>query len=67
MPPHVITRYTVYDNLTDFPVIVCGTAEECACVMETTTNVFYQLLLKQRRHIAENPRWYIVTERGCDW
>lgn len=57
-------RYTVYDNNTDFPIIVCGTPEECARVMGVDLNVFYVLL--HRFNSGEACRWYFVTE-VCEW
>ena len=61
------TRYTVYDNETDFPIIVCGTSAECAARIGCTRNAFNQLVKAQRDGRYENPRYYIVIERGCDW
>lgn len=52
-------RYTVYDNHTDFPVIVCGTAEECAKAMGVTLNTFHQNLLARGGH---GNRWFIIKE-----
>lgn len=65
--PVTRTRYTVYDNTTDFPVIVCGTSRECCHVMGISISMFYNLLWKQRNNIHQSPRWHIVVETGCDW
>lgn len=59
------TRYTVYDNETDFPIIVCGTAQECAARMGVSDSTFYVFMHKQRA--GEQCRYHIVTEKGCDW
>ena len=58
---HRRVRYTVYDNKTDFPVIVCGTAEECARVMGVDMNTFYVNISSRKG------RWTILTERGVDF
>lgn len=58
------TRYTVYDNGTDFPVIVCGTPAECARAMGVTTSCFYVLL--HRFKSGEAGRWHFVQE-VCEW
>lgn len=36
--------YTVYNNRTDFPVIVDGTAQECANAMGVLVATFYSLI-----------------------
>ena len=46
--------YTVYDNKTDFPVIVDGTARECAEVMGLTLAGFYNALTRAGK---KNNRW----------
>lgn len=51
-------RYTVYNNKTDMPVLIDGTAPECAKAMGVTLNSFYIYV-----HLASKgtPRkmWYI--------
>ena len=49
--------YTVYDNKTDFPVIVDGTSEECARAMGITLNTFYKLISYKK-----TDKWYIIFE-----
>lgn len=53
-----LARYTVYDNNTDFPVIVCGTAKECAKIMEIKLNSFHHLLASN----DHGNRWLIIKE-----
>lgn len=50
--------YTVYDNRTDMPVIVDGSADECAKAMKITKNSFHCLLVRQRKGISG--RWTII-------
>lgn len=50
-------KYTVYDNKTDFPVIVDGTGEECAKIMGIKYKSF--LCAKTPSH-SERKRWTIL-------
>lgn len=50
-------RYTVYDNRTDFPVIVSGTARECAKAMDISISTFWNLLSTKR-----GAKWVIMKE-----
>ncbi|MBR1810776.1 MAG: hypothetical protein IJ766_03875 [Clostridia bacterium] len=50
--------YTVYDNKTDLPVIVDGTASEAANVMGITVNGLYTAVCRQNNH--ELRRWTIL-------
>ena len=52
--------YTVYDNRTDFPIIVGGTAKECAEAMHRTVGSFYSTVTKART--GQNKRWTILKE-----
>lgn len=56
-------KYTVYDNHTDLPIIVGGTADECAKVMGITRESFYSTrsrCVKPRKQKDE--RWTILKE-----
>ena len=59
------TRFTVYDNKTDMPIIVCGTALQCANVMGIAVNTFYNFAtdndsdLKKKRY---GNRWTVIRE-----
>lgn len=54
-------RYTVYDNKTDFPVIVSGTSRECAKAMGIGMSRFWGILSGQT-----NKRWFIIREKEDD-
>lgn len=49
--------YTVYDNRTDFPVIVDGEARECARVMGITLASFYSAVVRAKSGAVK--RWNI--------
>ena len=51
------TLYIVYDNKTDLPIIVDGTAEQCARVMGIKVQSFYYALMRCER--KECKRWSI--------
>lgn len=53
-------NYTVYDNKTDFPIIVGGTARECAKAMGITLESFYCAVDRCRK--GKNRRWTILSE-----
>ena len=57
-------RYTVYDNRTDLPVIVCGLAEECADAMGVVVSTFYSYLSPSRKWRGE--RWTVIKEEKCE-
>jgi hypothetical protein len=52
-------KYTVYDNRTDFPVIVDGNARECAEAMRLTLNSFYCAVNRARSGVIK--RWTITS------
>lgn len=54
-------RFTVYDNSTDFPVIVCGTSRECAKAMGVALPTFYSVLSIGEKKGHGN-RWTILRE-----
>lgn len=49
--------YTVYDNRTDLPIIIDGTARECAEAMHIDLQSFYACISRIRRGLIK--RWYI--------
>jgi hypothetical protein len=58
-------RYTIYDNKTDFPIIVEGTSRECTKVMGlSSVNLFYQTVAKCRKGV--NNRWTVLTHKLHD-
>ena len=52
-------RYTVYDNRTDFPIVVDGTADECARALNRSKGSFYCLV--SRVHKGMNKRYAILS------
>ena len=56
-------RYTVYDNRTGLPVIVCATAEECAKAMDITLATFHVYLTPSGK--VRERRWTIDTDGLC--
>lgn len=53
-------NYTVYDNKTDFPIIVGGSAQECAKAMGITLQSFFNAVDRSRKGL--NKRWTILSE-----
>ena len=49
--------YTIYNNKTDMPVIIDGTAEECAKSMKITLASFYSAVTHART--GKIKKWYI--------
>lgn len=56
-------RYTVYDNRTDFPIIVDGTAVECASALGRSRDSFYCLVTRVQQ--GKNKR-YTILRRMMD-
>lgn len=59
----IFCRYTVYDNKTDFPILVDCTAEECARVLKRSRNSFFCLVNRVRK--GKNKR-YTILRRMVD-
>ena len=53
-------NYTVYDNKTDLPVIVAGTARECARAMGIQLHSFYAAVVNARKGTVK--KWTIYRE-----
>jgi hypothetical protein len=51
--------YTVYNNKTDMPVVIDGTAEECAKAMKMTPESFYSAVTHART--GKIKKWYIES------
>lgn len=49
--------YTVYNNKTDMPVIIDGTAEECAKAMGIKVSSFYPAVTRTKK--GQQKKWYI--------
>lgn len=56
-------RYTIYDNRTDFPIMVDGTADECARALNRSRNSFYCLVSRVQK--GRNKR-YTILRRMVD-
>lgn len=41
--------YSVYDRRTEMPIVIYGTAEECAKAMKIEKKSFYSYILRSRR------------------
>lgn len=57
-------RYTVYNNYTDYPVVVFGTVKECAEAMGITPKSFYAIRSKSNRGIDK--KWTVIDEKEDD-
>jgi len=55
--------YSVYDNKTDFPIVIDATAEECAKVLNRTVASFYCLV---SRVLKGEIKRYTVLRRFAD-
>lgn len=55
--------YSVYDNKTDFPIVIDGTAEDCAAALKRSLNSFYCMV--SRVFKGKNKR-YTVLRRYLD-
>lgn len=42
-------KYSVYERGTDRPIMIHGTAEECAAAMGVRTNTFYIYVMRQNK------------------
>ena len=62
-----LNRYTVYDRRTDLPVMVNGTARECAAAMGVTLGSFRTLYTKLKNGCpAVGHRWEIFKDGPDD-
>lgn len=55
--------YTVYDNRTDFPIVIDATAEVCAKALKRSVNSFYCMVSRVLK--GKNKR-YTVLKRHID-
>lgn len=64
-PPH--NFYTVYRRKTDFPLIIGGTARECAAAMKVTLGSFHTIYTKQKNgHKKASRKWEIFRDDPGD-
>ena len=59
----IFCMYSIYDNKTDFPIVIDGTAQECARALKRSVNSFYCLVNRVRK--GKNKR-YAVLRRFID-
>ena len=57
-------RYTVYNNKTDMPVIVDGTARECEIAMNIYKGSFHCVKNRVKRGI--NRKWSIFSDKELE-
>ena len=55
-------RYSVYERGTDRPIVIDGTAKECAAALGITRGSFYKQL--NRTHQGKPPQSYEIFEDG---
>lgn len=55
--------YSIYDNRTDFPIVIDSTAEECAAAMKRSVKSFYCLVNRVRTGKIKR---YAVMRRYID-
>lgn len=58
-------KYSVYDRHTDMPVLIHGTAEQCAKCMGIKLNSFYRTLMRQREGSSAS-KYEIVVDDDYD-
>lgn len=72
MPSGVYERknhatYTVYNNRTDFPVIIGGTAAQCAAAMKIDLGSFHTIYTKlKNNHPKKTRKWEIFRDDPGD-
>lgn len=57
-----LKKYSVYDKRTDQPVIIGGTAEECAAAMGVATWTFYVEYSKLKNGKLKSNKWEIFLD-----
>lgn len=56
-------HYTVYNRRTDFPVIIGGTARECAAAMKISLGSFHTIYTKlKNRNKKATRKWEIFRD-----
>ena len=59
--------YTVYNRRTDFPVIIGGTARECAAAMKISLGRFHTIYTKLKNgHKRATRKWEIFRDDPGD-
>ena len=60
--PRVLNRYSVYQDKTDVPLIIYGTAEECANAMGIKVNSFYRYIVRMRQGLIKFKKWVVYKD-----
>ena len=60
----VKSRWTVYNNKTDMPVMIDGTVEECAKAMGVTVSYFHKCCYLTKR--GQCRKWCIIEQGDID-
>ena len=58
----IINLYSVYDKKTDLPIIIDGTAKQCAEVMDVEYTSFYKIYNRAKNGLGE--KWEIFQTGG---
>ena len=64
--PRVLNRYSVYNDKTDQPLIIYGTAEECASAMGIKVNSFYRYVVRMRQGLIKLKKWVVYEDEIDD-
>ena len=64
--PRVLNRYSVYNDKTDEPLIIYGTADECAKAMGIQTNSFYRYIVRMRQGLIKLKKWVVYEDEIDD-
>ena len=57
-----MNMYSVYERPTDRPIVIYGTARECAEALGITRESFYKQLIREKRGVP--PKSYEIFEDG---
>lgn len=55
-------RYSVYDAKTDMPIVIYGTARECAEAMGITLNSFHRCVMRTRQGKHKIRKWAVYED-----
>ena len=59
-------HYSVYNRRTDMPLIIHGTAAQCAEFLGITIKSFYSIVMRQRKGQEAKKIEVFIDERGDD-
>ena len=55
-------RYSVYHTKTEMPLVIYGTAKECAEAMGVTLNSFYRYIMRIREGKIKIRKWLVYED-----